>query len=83
MQLDMGSDLLAHATHMLDNLKVPNGELRFLACRLVEALTDALRVAESRGARLPVVEHPEDPDPIEPGDGPDQVGDSEPPSPAA
>ncbi|MDQ8705697.1 hypothetical protein RCO28_24840 [Streptomyces sp. LHD-70] len=83
MQLGMGSDLLGHATHMLDDPNLPNGELRFLACRLAEALRDVLRVAESRGARLPAVEDPEDLDPIAPGDGPDQAGDSEPPSPTA
>ncbi|MER6622363.1 hypothetical protein [Streptomyces sp. NPDC000931] len=34
-------------------------EYRWLACRLTEALTDALRVAESRGDRIP--DPPENP----------------------
>ena len=29
-------------------------EYRWLACRLTEALSDALRVADSRGQRIPV-----------------------------
>ncbi|MEU1800038.1 hypothetical protein [Streptomyces sp. NPDC019937] len=52
LQLDMGAQLLSHAKVLLDDEKVGIGELRFLARRLVEALTDALRVAESRGGRL-------------------------------
>ncbi|WP_208973087.1 hypothetical protein [Streptomyces malaysiensis] len=47
-----GTQLLAHAGALLDEDKTTSGELRFLARRLVEALTDALRVAESRGGRL-------------------------------
>nr|WP_236075469.1 hypothetical protein [Streptomyces coffeae] len=52
LQLDMGAQLLGHARALLDDERVGVGELRFLARRLVEALTDALRVAESRGGRL-------------------------------
>lgn len=52
LQLGMGAQLLGHAKMLLDDEKVGTGELRFLACRLSEALTDALRVAESRGGRL-------------------------------
>ncbi|MFF7648354.1 hypothetical protein ACFZCY_00545 [Streptomyces sp. NPDC007983] len=52
LQLDMGAQLLGHAKRLLANEKVGVVELRFLACRLAEALTDALRVAESRGGRL-------------------------------
>ncbi|WP_432048694.1 hypothetical protein [Streptomyces asiaticus] len=52
LQLAMGAQLLAHARAMLDEDKASGGELRFLARRLVEALTDVLRVAESRGGRL-------------------------------
>ncbi|MCD9592736.1 hypothetical protein LUV28_33775 [Streptomyces sp. 8ZJF_21] len=47
-----GTQLLAHAGALLDEDKAASGELRFLARRLVEALTDVLRVAESRGQRL-------------------------------
>ncbi|WP_435242752.1 hypothetical protein [Streptomyces cucumeris] len=54
VQLRMGSELLDHAGALLGNPKAEPGELRFLSNRLVEALRDALRVAESRGRRLPV-----------------------------
>ncbi|WP_039937828.1 hypothetical protein [Streptomyces himastatinicus] len=56
VQLRMGSELLGHARALLGNPKAEAGELRFLANRLVEALYDALRVAESRGERLPLPE---------------------------
>ncbi|AKZ56404.1 hypothetical protein SAM23877_3357 [Streptomyces ambofaciens ATCC 23877] len=49
-QLTMGAHLLAHAQDLLPG--TPQGELRYLAERLTEALADALRVAESRGRRL-------------------------------
>ncbi|MGW7574227.1 hypothetical protein [Streptomyces sp. NPDC054765] len=54
MQLDMGIDLLDFARELLDDSKVAPHELRFLAYRLMESLRDALRVAESRGDRIPV-----------------------------
>ncbi|WP_411134791.1 hypothetical protein [Streptomyces sp. C10] len=54
MQLDMGSDLLDFARELLDDNKAAHRELHFLAHRLTEALRDALRVAESRGARISV-----------------------------
>lgn len=50
IQLGMGAELLAHAREILPD--APRGESRFLAERLSEALSDALRVAESRGQRL-------------------------------
>lgn len=50
IQLGMGAELLAHARDMLPG--TPRGEVRFLAERLTEALSDALRIAESRGRRL-------------------------------
>ncbi|MET9759481.1 hypothetical protein ABZ016_10545 [Streptomyces sp. NPDC006372] len=46
-QLDMGTQLLAHADEMLE--KATEWELRFLAERLTEALRNTLRVAECRG----------------------------------
>ncbi|MEU1849204.1 hypothetical protein ABZ499_07925 [Streptomyces sp. NPDC019990] len=49
VQLGMGNELVAHAHHML--LDTPPGELRHLAECLTGALEDALRIAESRGAR--------------------------------
>jgi hypothetical protein len=53
VQLGMGTELLGHAQAMLDDPKAGAAELHFLSARLTEALRDALRVAESRGARLP------------------------------
>lgn len=50
VQLGMGGELLTYARGMLTDAS--EGELRFLAQRLTEALQDALRVAESRGHRL-------------------------------
>ncbi|MGP2435990.1 hypothetical protein [Streptomyces sp. JW3] len=50
VQLEMGERLLVHARGMLPS--APDGELRYLAVRLGESLNDALRVAESRGQRL-------------------------------
>ncbi|MGW2325489.1 hypothetical protein ACWC5C_06945 [Streptomyces sp. NPDC001700] len=52
LQLGMGTQLLEHSKALLTNEKVGVVELRFLACRLTEALRDALRIAESRGGRL-------------------------------
>lgn len=54
VQLGMGAELVGHAQELLSDPKAGAGELRFLSARLTEALRDALRVAESRGARLPV-----------------------------
>ncbi|MDT0548230.1 hypothetical protein [Streptomyces lonegramiae] len=53
MQLRAGAELLCHVGKMLGDHKVGVGELRFLVKSLCEALHDALRVAESRGGRLP------------------------------
>jgi hypothetical protein len=52
LQLDMGTELLAHARALLGDRSAHAGELRYLAHRLTEALRDALRIAESRGDRL-------------------------------
>jgi hypothetical protein len=53
LQLSMGTELLGHARALLNDPKADIREVRFLAERLCEALRDALRVAESRGGRLP------------------------------
>ncbi|MFG2590873.1 hypothetical protein [Streptomyces sp. NPDC048438] len=53
VQLDIGAQLVGHAQALLDDPKAHPGELRFLSARLTEALCGALRVAESRGGRLP------------------------------
>jgi hypothetical protein len=60
VQLRMGAELLGHARELLGNPKAEAGELRFLSNRLVEALYDALRVAESRGRRLSGPDEDED-----------------------
>ncbi|WP_252100402.1 hypothetical protein [Streptomyces malaysiensis] len=52
-QLTAGAELLGHAGEMLRARKLSERELRFLVKSLREALSDALRVAESRGGRLP------------------------------
>ncbi|WP_280724939.1 hypothetical protein [Kitasatospora sp. MAA4] len=51
----MGEELLEYARGVLDaGQRVPSSvEYRWLACRLTEALSDALRVADSRGQRIP------------------------------
>ncbi|MEU6079190.1 hypothetical protein [Streptomyces sp. NPDC047108] len=54
LQLDLASEVLTHSRTMLSAAEPPRPvELRFVAYRLAESLHDALRVAESRGRRLP------------------------------
>ncbi|MFC8196638.1 hypothetical protein ACFUTV_14705 [Streptomyces sp. NPDC057298] len=53
VQLAMGSDVLMLAREVLENPASPHAEVRYSAIRLAECLTDALRIAESRGLRLP------------------------------
>ncbi|MFI0777746.1 hypothetical protein [Streptomyces sp. NPDC021212] len=60
VQLRMGAELLDHARALLGNPKVGAGELRFFRIVWVEALHDALRVADSRGRRLPAPDEDED-----------------------
>ncbi|ASQ96630.1 hypothetical protein CGL27_29520 [Streptomyces sp. 11-1-2] len=52
VQLRMDVELIGHAGLLLRDRKADTRELRYLSNRLVEALQDALRVAESRGRRL-------------------------------
>ncbi|WNE96255.1 hypothetical protein PS467_13375 [Streptomyces luomodiensis] len=54
VQLQMGAELIGHARLLLRDRKADVRELRYLSDRLIEALQDALRIAESRGGRLPV-----------------------------
>ncbi|MFJ4770424.1 hypothetical protein ACIP88_15080 [Streptomyces uncialis] len=61
MQLDMASTLLDHARELLNEPKASPRELRFVATRLMEALADTSRVAQSRGQRLTVTDDPPDP----------------------
>ncbi|MGW2269599.1 hypothetical protein [Streptomyces yangpuensis] len=55
VQLDMGEELLGYARKVVapGAKELSAAEYRWLACRLTEALADALRVAESRGDRIP------------------------------
>ncbi|MCP3822303.1 hypothetical protein NLX86_30735 [Streptomyces sp. A3M-1-3] len=69
MQLSVSEELLTHARLMFRAPSVPSTEFRFLSMRLAEALHDCLRVAVSRGDRLPhhdprdpVADDAEDPD---------------------
>jgi len=57
---ELETDLLASAAYvlsaarpLLDEPTTGVRELRFTGTRLAESLADALRIAESRGARLP------------------------------
>ncbi|MEU3732850.1 hypothetical protein AB0E81_26080 [Streptomyces sp. NPDC033538] len=52
-QLTEGLDVCRFARRLLDDPLTPNAEVRYAAIRLTECLADALRVAESRGRRLP------------------------------
>jgi hypothetical protein len=58
-QLAEGLDVLGGARRVLDDPLSPNAEVRCTAIRLTECLADVLRVAESRGRRLPAAEHGE------------------------
>lgn len=52
VQLRMGSEMIGHARAVAGDGKADARQLRYVVNRLTEALTDALRVAESRGLRL-------------------------------
>ncbi|MFH8517550.1 hypothetical protein ACH4CE_21135 [Streptomyces gelaticus] len=45
-----------HARTVLGDVMSPHSEVRYAGIRLAECLSDALRVAESRGMRLPVTD---------------------------
>ncbi|MEU2244030.1 hypothetical protein ABZ572_32050 [Streptomyces sp. NPDC018338] len=53
IQLDLATELLDYASVLLNGAETDSEELRALATDLTEALRDTLRVAESRGHRLP------------------------------
>ncbi|MFD7315020.1 hypothetical protein [Streptomyces sp. NPDC059883] len=73
VQLQAGDVLLGHAASMLKDENVKAWELRYLSARLYEALSDALRVAESRGDRLPQLED-DDIEPVDDGNnGPNDI----------
>ncbi|GAA4316688.1 hypothetical protein GCM10023086_39290 [Streptomyces venetus] len=52
-QLATGTEVLGLARMVLDDPASPYTEVRYAGLRLAECLTDALRVAESRGMRSP------------------------------
>ncbi|MFE2939454.1 hypothetical protein ACFXKG_10420 [Streptomyces sp. NPDC059255] len=53
VQLDTGAEVLRCARSLITDQRTTSRQLRFVATRLSECLTDVLRIAESRGARLP------------------------------
>ncbi|MGP2435940.1 hypothetical protein [Streptomyces sp. JW3] len=57
-QLAVGAEVLGAASKVLGDPLTPNAEVRYAAIRLCECLADVLRVAESRGRRLPVACEP-------------------------
>lgn len=59
VQLAIGTDVLGLARKVLDDPASPYSEVRYAGVRLAECLADALRVAESRGMRLPVPDEPD------------------------
>ncbi|MEU8722429.1 hypothetical protein [Streptomyces antimycoticus] len=69
VQLQMAAELIGHARLMLGDRKTDARELRYLSNRLVEALQDALRIAESRGGRLPVPDESESDGPAQTEEG--------------
>ncbi|MFD5933592.1 hypothetical protein [Streptomyces sp. NPDC060333] len=53
VQLGLGAELLEHAQEVLAGRRTSREELHLLASNLTNALQDAIRVATSRGRRLP------------------------------
>jgi hypothetical protein len=59
LQLDMAAELLAHAADLPADNRTFYVQLRFLGNWMTEALRDVVRIAHSRGARLPAPEREE------------------------
>ncbi|MER6011837.1 hypothetical protein [Streptomyces bluensis] len=59
LQLGMADGLLDHAADILADRRATPAQLRFLLARMAESLSDVRRIAESRGARLPVPVRPD------------------------
>ncbi|MCX5146379.1 hypothetical protein OHB36_06180 [Streptomyces sp. NBC_00320] len=57
IQLGLGIELLDHALEVLADAETDPDELRLLATDLTGALREAVRVATSRGHRLPIPVH--------------------------
>ncbi|MFD5702926.1 hypothetical protein [Streptomyces lasiicapitis] len=55
-QLGMASDLLDHVEELLSGGEATAEQLRYCVGRLQESLRDTLRVADSRGERLPTLD---------------------------
>jgi len=55
VQLDMAREVVKAALPILHNPLSPHGELRYAGLRLSECLVDAIRVADSRGGRIPEI----------------------------
>ncbi|MFF3615983.1 hypothetical protein [Streptomyces sp. NPDC002580] len=72
-QLATGAEVLVLAREVLDDPMAPYTEVRYAAIRVAECLGDALRVAESRGLRVPA--------PDTGGDGADRTGGAGSPAP--
>ncbi|MCN9239907.1 hypothetical protein NGF19_03745 [Streptomyces sp. RY43-2] len=63
VQMRDSREVLAHARGLLeDSHKLGAHELKFISSRLAESLTDVLRVAESRGIRIGIVDADPDDD---------------------
>jgi hypothetical protein len=61
-QLSTGGDVLREARKVLGNPLSPHAEVRYAGVRLAECLEEVLRVAESRGMRLPAPDDEDDED---------------------
>ncbi|MEC3993915.1 hypothetical protein VSR01_10320 [Actinacidiphila sp. DG2A-62] len=59
VQLGMGQELVGYAKATLENTDAPERELRHVITCLIGSLEDALRIAASRGDRLPPVDDEE------------------------
>ncbi|WP_324608908.1 hypothetical protein [Streptomyces sp. NRRL S-1813] len=58
VQLESAAELLGHALEALGDEETAPSELRILAMDMTGALRDVLRVAISRGHRLPLADPP-------------------------
>jgi hypothetical protein len=51
-QISNAEQVLEHSRRLLSDPKANAGELRYVATRLAECLSDVLRISESRGGRI-------------------------------
>lgn len=59
-QTDTGAEVLEHVRAVLADTQAESGKLRGALVQSAQALDDVLRIAESRGARLPAPDDDED-----------------------